>query len=197
MTDCRKHDPAREAEWIALAREGDRAAFDRIVRAHFRRVYALLHRLVGNHEDAEDLAQECFVRAYRNLHHLRPGGSFPSWLGQIAVHLAQDHHRSRGRRRVEPLEGFADHASDREDGPPAELSRREVVRKIGEAVERLPYPLRTALVLRVLEGRDYDEVADLCGVRPTTVRTQVMKARRLLMRWIAPLLESKGEGSER
>ena len=185
-----------EPELVAAAQGGDRAAFDLLARLHLRRVYSLLHRLVGNHEDAEDLAQECFVRAYRNLDSLRTNGSFSGWLGKIALHLAQDHHRRRGRRGVE-LEldvSSITHESDfGTDSPGTELSRKELVRKVGEAVERLPYPLRTALVLRVLEGREYREVAELCGLRPATVRTQVMKARRMLMRILEPFLKGDSQ----
>ena len=180
---------ASDARLLEQARGGDRGAFDELVRRHFAEVYGLLHRLVGNHEDAEDLAQETFVRAYRSLGLYRGEGVFAAWLGRIAVHLARDHHRSRSRQvRTLALELVEAEPAARRSG---ELSQRELVRRVGEAVAALPPGLRAALVLRVLEGRDYEDVARSTGLKPGTVRTQVMKARRHLLRSLRPWL---GEG---
>ena len=179
-----------ERELVASALSGDRRSFDRLVKAHFGRVYAVLFRMVGNHEDAEDLAQECFVRAYRSLRFYRGEGAFGSWLMRIGLHLAQDHHRRRGRGAEEiALDAFEPELETPAEEPHAELSQREMVALIGRLVERLPHHLRAALVMRVLEGRDYQEVARATGLRLGTVRTQVMKARKLLLRWLEPVLE--------
>ena len=95
-----------EPTLVASARDGDRGAFDRLVRAHFAGVYATLFRLVGNHEDAEDLAQETFVRAYGGLSAYRGDCALRPWLTRIALHLARDHFRRRGRgAQVVQLEG--------------------------------------------------------------------------------------------
>lgn len=176
---------------VGLARQGDRGAFDRLVRGHFPSVYALLVRMVGNHEDAEDLAQETFVRAYRSLAFYRSDGTFEAWLARIALHLAQDHHRRRGRSPLRHAEDAAEvQPGGRESAEPGrELSRKELVLRIGEAVSDLPHALRAALVLRVLEGRDYLDVAAATGLQPGTVRTQVMKARRILLRRLRPWIE--------
>lgn len=178
-----------ERPLVARARRGDRTAFDALVRGHFAGVYGVLFRLVGNHEDAEDLAQESFVRAYRSLRFFRGEGSFEAWLTRIAVHLARDHQRRRGRSPVVGLRVELVEPAAPRPGPQGELTRRELVQRVGEAVASLPPNLRAALVLRVLEGRDYEEVARATGMRPGTVRTQVMKARRLLMRALKPWLE--------
>lgn len=179
----------READWIRRAKEGNREAFDQLVRAHFARVYSLLFRLVGNHEDAEDLAQECFVRAWKALSWYRAEAAFATWLHRIAVHLARD----RGRQRTSRGETLALEATELSSGaepePGRELSRKELSGALARAVERLPERLRSPFVLRVLEGLEYESVAELTGVRPGTVRTQVMQARRLLLRWMEPWLE--------
>ncbi len=181
-----------EARLVARATEGDRGAFDQLAREHFNEVFRLLHRMVGNHEDAEDLAQECFVRAYRSLRFFRGEGSFAAWLGRIALHLARDHHRRRGRGLpLVAIDPGAAEPQSREGEPARQLSRREMIQKVGEAIERLPHNLRAAVVLRVLEGRDYAEVAEATGMKPTTVRTQVMKARKRLMAMLAPWLERR------
>jgi RNA polymerase sigma-70 factor (ECF subfamily) len=192
---------ATEQALIRRARSGDRAAFDRLVREHFTRVYAFLHRMIGSHEDAEDLAQECFVRAWGALPHYREEAAFSTWLCRIALHLAQDHHRASSRR-----EGSGEAAGDRdphisgiarsspEPSPAEALSRAELSRAVALALSRLPPRLRAALVLRGIEGREYAEVAEITGVKPATARTHVMQARRILQRALAPWLGSRREG---
>ena len=185
----RAGDARAEGRLVERARRGDRAAFDSLVRLHFQEVYGLVHRLVGNHEDAEDLTQDCFVKAHASLRFFRREGSFAAWLARIAVHLARDHQRGRARRGPSvPLDLAPGEPAAQEPGPGAELTRRELTRVVGEAVSALPPNLRAALVLRVLEGRDYDEVAAATGMRPGTVRTQVMRARKRLMRALRPWL---------
>jgi RNA polymerase sigma-70 factor, ECF subfamily len=177
----------REDELVRRAHGGDRGAFDEIVRREFVGVYALLFRFTGNHEDAEDLAQECFVRAWNALANLRDSDALSPWLGQIALRLARDRHRMRTRRGTP--EGLDSEPPDRGRAPAEELGGNELMLRLRAALERLPHRLRAPLYLRVLEGREYDEVAALTGVKPETARTQVMHARRLLLRWLRPLLE--------
>ena len=177
-----------EQALIRRARAGDRAAYDDLVKAHFERVFALLYRMIGNHEDAEDLAQECFVRAYLALPHYREEARFSTWLHRIAVHLALDHRRGALRRADLPWHELAlagEGASSAADAAP-ESNAGELSRRLAAALDRLPPRLRTALVLRTLEEREYPEVAELLGIKPATARTHVMQARKLLLRWLAP-----------
>ncbi|MEM7306831.1 MAG: sigma-70 family RNA polymerase sigma factor [Planctomycetota bacterium] len=184
-----------EKALLERARTGDREAFDQLVRAHFPRVYAVAFRLVGNHEDAEDLAQDAFVKAHRALSWYRGEGAFATWIYRIVVHLARDRFRRVERRPVEaalvaPVESRAG------GGPAEELDRRELQRVLLDSLRRLPERLRTPLVLRTMEGLDYRDVAEATGVTPDTARTQVMKARRALARVMRPFLGGLG-GSER
>ena len=173
---------ADEVALVRRARVGDRDAFDELVRLHFTRVYALIHRMIGSHEDAEDLAQECFVRAWRSLPHYRAEAAFGTWIARIALHLAQDHHRGGARRsRIVPLGEF--------EGESRPLdSASDLGRELAHALSRLPPRLRAALVLRAVEQREYSEVAEITGVKPATARAHVMQARKLLLRWLAPWL---------
>jgi len=146
-----------------------------------------LFRLVGNHEDAEDLAQEVFVRAYNGLPTFREEAPFGAWVMRIALFLSRDHHRSAGRGATTlGLDDVAHEPASGEPEPAREMSHRELVQGIGEAIDRLPHHLRAPLVLRVIEGLDYEEVARVTGLRIGTVRTQVMKARKMLVRLMAP-----------
>jgi RNA polymerase sigma-70 factor (ECF subfamily) len=177
-----------EQSLIELAIRGDREAFDQLVRAHYARVVATAFRLLGNPEDAEDLAQECFVRAHRGLASFRAEASFSSWLRRIIVHLARDRYRHQGRR-PESLPLTEALGLAKADQPDQEVSRRELALLLAEAVSRLPDHLRVALVLRTREGLSYSEIAAACGVTPATARTQVMKARRALLRTLSPYME--------
>jgi RNA polymerase sigma-70 factor (ECF subfamily) len=179
-----------EPRLVELAKGGDRGAFDQLARVHFGRIYGLLFRLVGNHEDAEDMAQDCFVRAYKALRFFRGEGSFAGWLTRIALHLSRDHQRRKGRGvRIVGLEDIRQEPAAPVRGPLREATGRELVAGLTRAIDLLPHNLRAALVLRVIEGLEYDEVAKVTGMRPGTVRTQVMKARRMLVRSMEPWLE--------
>ena len=179
-----------EAQLVRRARAGDRASFEELVRVHLSQVYRVVFRLVGSHEDAEDLAQECFVRAWRGLAWYRGDSAFATWLCRIAVHLAQDHLRARSRRG-----GATSLAHDAplaaREVPAEDLDRRESLQRLRSAIERLPARMRASLVLRVFEGWEYADVARSVGVTPATARTQVMRARKLLVRWMAPWLERR------
>ena len=172
---------------VERAKGGDRGAFDLLIREHFERVYRLLFRLVGNHEDAEDLAQECFVRAWKSLSWFRGDSAFTTWMHTIAVHVARDHHRARGvqrpeKRPVDELRRERDPAA----GPTESALGRELVGRLQSSIDKLPERLKAVLVLRVLEGLDYAEIARITGVRPGTARVQMMKARRELSRLLGP-----------
>ena len=174
-----------ELERIARARAGERGAQEELLRAHYARVHATAFRLVGNPEDAEDLAQECFVRAFRSLAFYRADGSFAGWLRRILVHLAQDHFRSHGKR-PEPAPLPGELSGGRE--PHGLAEGRELGRVLADALQALAAPLRIALLLRTREGLEYAEIGGMTGVTPETARTRVMKARKLLLRMLAPYL---------
>jgi RNA polymerase sigma-70 factor (ECF subfamily) len=174
-----------EANLVRRARTGDRTAFDALVRLHFERVYTLMFRMTKNHEDAEDLAQEAFVRAWGALAGYREEAAFSTWVQRIGVHLAIAHQKRRGRRGLESTIEEAEVAvEDRDTG-----GRGELILALSRALDELPPRLRAAIVLRSLEEREYDDMAKILGVRPATARTHVMQARKLIMRWLAPWFE--------
>ncbi|MEZ6003976.1 MAG: sigma-70 family RNA polymerase sigma factor [Planctomycetota bacterium] len=182
----------QERRDLVAAQGGDRQAFGRLVERHFGPLYGLLYRLAGNPEDAEDLCQEAFVRAWSALPNLRPESRLAPYLAQVGLHLFYDQLRARGRRpsgvRLDPL---IDGGPADEHTPLESLQGREADQLLAEALERLPERLRTALVLRVIEGRDYEEIAEITGNTVTTLRTQVHQARRMLLRLLAPWLEGE------
>jgi RNA polymerase sigma-70 factor (ECF subfamily) len=181
-----------EAKLLAMARAGSGEAFDELVGLHADRVYALLVRLTGSPEDAEDLAQECFLRAYRSLGSFRGGSAFYTWLYRIAVNLARSGGRSKQRRReVEvPMVAVVGRRADGDDGdadarieaavqetPEDLVQRREMLGRVQEALAELSDDHREVVVLRDIEGLDYEQIGQLVGATREAVKSRLHRAR--------------------
>src|SRR5438094_8166759 len=135
---------------------GDEAAFDALVERHRRRVYGLACRLVGAAE-AEDLAQDVFLAAYRSLGSFRGESRFTTWLYRITVHTCSHHLR---RSRLETTELEDEEPDGRGEGDPERSAlRQELCARVREAIDALPYKLRLVIVLRELHGLSYEEIA--------------------------------------
>lgn len=178
------HEPPTDWELAARARDGDRAAFADLVRRYEAPVRAFCRRMTGSAEDAEDLAQECFVRVYRYLPRLTPRARFSTAIFGMARNLALNHlrdERRRGRHAAEPLDGLARPAPDagRPDVRAGHLESAEAV----EAGLRLLSPEhREAVVLRDVHGLDYGEIARIVRCRRGTVKSRLARAREQLRR---------------
>jgi RNA polymerase sigma-70 factor (ECF subfamily) len=192
---------ADEHALLASARRGDPAASESLVRAHYAEIHRAAWHLLGNADDAQDLAQDCFVKALSGLRRFRGEASIRGWLRRILVHLARDRFRARGRRQehaalpfeVAELAELAGLERARpSSSPPVEAGRAELSLLVDRALRAMPSNLRVPLVLRAIEGWSYDEIARACGVTAATARTQVMKARRRLHGRIGALLEEDG-----
>jgi RNA polymerase sigma-70 factor (ECF subfamily) len=171
---------------LRRARSGDRAAFDRLVERHLSAVWRVAWRLVRNADDAEDVAQETFLAAWRGIGEFRGDAAFATWLHRIATTRALNHldrSAERMKRRSEPIEGLdpgpaAERAAGpREPGPLARLESRERLRRLAECFENLPSAWRAVVALREGEDRAYDEIASLLGIELGTVRSRLARAR--------------------
>jgi RNA polymerase sigma-70 factor (ECF subfamily) len=180
-----------ERERCKRAQAGAREAYAEIVREYYPAVRATAFRLVGNPEDAEDLAQECFVRAFRALRCFRGDSPLFAWLRRIVTHLARDRFRREQRARSVQLP-TGENEPRIEASPTSAIAGSELTRLVAAGLERLPENLRVALLLRTREELSYEEIADAMGYTPATCRTQVMKARRALLRFLAPYLDERG-----
>jgi RNA polymerase sigma-70 factor (ECF subfamily) len=156
---------------------GDEEAFDELVERHRRRVYGLMCRLVGGPE-AEDLAQEVFLAAYRSLGSFRGEAAFSTWLYRVAIYTCSHHLR---RRRLETTELDECEPDHRRDGDP-ELSalRRELRDRVRLAIDALPYKFRLVIVLRDLHGLSYEEIAEVVRCPIGTVRSRLHYATQRL-----------------
>ena len=172
-------DSSEETGLIAAAQGGDGAAFGRLVRLHQRGIYRLAYGLTRNASDADDLAQETFVRAFQAIGRFRLGEPMRPWLSRIAVNLAFSLFRRRKRRpetSIEPLLDAGRQFSGADD-PAEEAVRGERDRHLAEAFDKLSEEHRAILVLRVVEEMSYEEIAQTLKLPPGTVMSRLSRAR--------------------
>ncbi|WP_035051470.1 RNA polymerase sigma factor RpoE [Andreprevotia chitinilytica] len=190
-----------DAELVARVQAGDKHAFELLVIKYQRRIARLLSRLIRDAAEIEDVTQEAFIKAYRALPSFRGESAFYTWLYRIAINTAKNYLASQGRRpqlvadyedeEGETLDAAAqipDHAT-----PESELSNREIVRTVNEAVDGLPEELRTAITLREMEGLSYEDIAGLMNCPIGTVRSRIFRAREAIANKLRPLLDSVGK----
>ena len=162
---------------------GDTAAFAILVERYKRPVYALAYRLLGNATDAEDAAQETFVRAYTRLTSYQPGSRFGSWLLAITSHWCID---SLRRKRTLSLEAASEGRGDigtpasAEEQPEAVALDRERQHEVRAWLDQLPAPYRAVLELRYWQDLSYNEISETTGLPVSTVRMRLFRARQLL-----------------
>lgn len=171
---------------VTLFQRGDEDAFDALVERHRRRIYSLVCRLASPAE-ADDLAQEVFIAAYRALPSFRGDSAFSTWLYRIAVHTCSHHLRRRKLDTTDLDEEFMD--SDREHDPERSAISSELQGRVREAIENLPYKLRLVVVLRDLQGLNYEEIAQVVGCPIGTVRSRLHYATQRLATVLRPYVE--------
>lgn len=176
-----------EAELVERARTGDVAAFGRLVERTQDRLYNAVCRLVGNEQDAEDIAQEVFVKAFKNIAQFRGRSLFTTWLYGIMLNSVRSFWRAGGRRPALSLNAAGDDdgralpdppASG--DGPARSSERREQVEAVQAALAALDAQAREIVVLRDIQGLTYDELAEILALPPGTVKSRLHRARMAL-----------------
>jgi len=170
------------AETVIRARAGDRAAFDELILGHQSKVLMTAWRLLGSKEDAQDAAQEVFLRLYRHLHRVDPKRPLAPWLYRVTVNVCRDLHRRRQARQGPVAEEINPGTLARD--PAGEFTRAEQKRMIELALKTLTEKERAAVVLRDIEGLSTAEVADALGTRQATVRSQISLARVKIRKFI-------------
>jgi RNA polymerase sigma-70 factor (ECF subfamily) len=169
---------------------GDQAAWDQIVRQHWRKVFNLAYKFVGRHDEAEDLTQDIFLKIFKALHTFDRRANFQTWLISISRNLCIDHYRSVRKER-ETMARDVD-ASDlmpvsRERGPHAELEQLDLRILIRQALAELPPALKEAVVLRDLQEFSYQEIADKLDLPEGTVKSRINRGRLELARQLRRL----------
>jgi RNA polymerase sigma-70 factor (ECF subfamily) len=193
---------ADDKELVTLALDGREAAYHELLERFRRPVFSLIYRMIGDREQAEDLAQESFVKAFNNLDSYNPSYRFSSWLFKIANNHAIDHLR-RARLPTVSIHG-SPHAADAEreeetrivleahdESPEQEMLALELGGEIEEAIARLRPDYRTAVILRHIESRPYEEIAEIMDVPIGTVKTFLHRARAELRDALGHLREEE------
>jgi RNA polymerase sigma-70 factor, ECF subfamily len=185
-----------DLELVRRAQRGERGAFDLLVLRYQHKVVKLVARLLRDPTEAEDVAQEAFVKAYRALASFRGDSAFYTWLYRIAVNTARNAMASRQRR---PLDYEADLSETEQsavasrmshsDTPEATALSDEIHATVNRAVAELPEDLRTAIILREIEGLSYEEIAAAMDCPVGTVRSRIFRAREAIDRNLKPLLD--------
>jgi RNA polymerase sigma-70 factor (ECF subfamily) len=182
---------------IEEARAGNQAAFGELVHRYQAKLQTILTGMVQNPEDAQDLMQEVLIKAHRGLRQFGASATFYTWLYRIAVNTCIDFRRS-SRRRLTPVSlseeiladaGF-EPADTRADADPHRVAVvRELQERVNAAIAELPEPFRTAVVLRDIEGRTQQEIAEIMQCPLGTVKTRIHRGRLELRRALAPYVE--------
>ena len=171
-----------EGAAILAAQKGDRSAFDRLVERHQRDIYRLCYRYVNNHEDASDLAQDSFLKAYRAIGRFRGDSAFATWLYRIAVNTCLNFRSAKRMVQEELSESLADPAA-----PVVQtMEEREQARRVRDAVTRLPDRQRATLILKIYHELTHEEVAGILGSSVGTVKANLFHALGNLRKMLGP-----------
>jgi len=183
---------------VERVQRGEKAAFDLLVSKYQRKIFRLLSRLVRDPAEVEDVAQEAFIKAYRALPNFRGDSAFYTWLYRIAINTAKNHLVSQGRRAPTTTEVDIEEAETFDDGehlrdlntPDSMLLSKQVGEAVNRAIDHLPEDLRTAIVLREIEGLSYEEIAESMNCPIGTVRSRIFRAREAIAQELKPILDT-------
>jgi RNA polymerase sigma-70 factor (ECF subfamily) len=184
-----------DKELVLKVQQGDKSAFDLLVIKYQHRIIQLVNRYVKDPSEAQDVAQEAFIKAYRALGNFRGDSAFYTWLYRIAINTAKNYLVSRSRR-------YSDYQVDIQDAeqvgnapelkgmdtPEHLLMNDEIVNVVNMAIENLPEEMKTAITLREFEGLSYEEIAEAMECPVGTVRSRIFRAREAIDEKLSPLL---------
>lgn len=190
-----------DADLVDRVQRGDKRAFDLLVLKYQRKIIRLLSRMVREPSEVEDVAQEAFIKAYRALPQFRGDSAFYTWLYRIAINTARNWQAANNRRPMKSsvVESEDDETFDQIDNltdistPESLMASRQVVDTVNTAIEALPEDLRTAIVLREIEGLSYEDIAQTMNCPIGTVRSRIFRAREAIAAQLRPVLEAGTE----
>lgn len=188
-----------DAKLVARVQAGDKVAFDLLVLKYQRKILRLLSRMLRDQSEIEDVMQEAFIKAYRALPQFRGDSAFYTWLYRIAINTARNWMASQSRRPSSPSlhqsedgETFdeIDNLTDI-NTPESLLASREIAESVNDSIQALPAELRTAIVLREIEGLSYEEIAQAMGCPIGTVRSRIFRAREAIATKLRPMIDQQ------
>ena len=188
--------PQTDAATVALARDGDSEAFRALVDRHSRAVYRLAHRMTGSAQDAEDVVQETFLKAYRQLSRFESRANFSTWLHRIAVNCSIDLIRARPHREsghdAADLDQFTtDDGVQRQATPERLMLSTEVQDRVTGAMSGLSAMERAAFALRHFEGQSIDEISRALGLKTNATKHSIFRAVKKMRAALEPLVSAE------
>jgi RNA polymerase sigma-70 factor (ECF subfamily) len=193
VEEAQQESRGEDTQMLRAVLAGDPTAYRGLVEKYQNRVYGMVYGMLRNREDARDVTQDAFVKAYNNLGSFRLESSFYTWLYRIAMNLAIDLARKQKRRKTSSFEdevGTRDETGGideihHQDNPRRALERKELYARIMEALDKLPDDQRQVVLLRELEGLSYKEIAEVMDIPEGTVMSRLFYARRKLQQLLA------------
>ena len=182
-----------DSQWIAQCRAGDVDAFGQVYASHAEAVFRHAFYLLGHHEDADDIKQETFLRAYRALHTFRRDSTLLTWLLRICSNLCYDrlkHRQKRAEISFDPQQ--AQHYLPHSPGsdPHSVVDRADTLQLLLRVLQAMPLPQRNVIVLHILEDLDYKQIGQVLGCAPTTAKMRVLRATHQYKARVTALLNS-------
>ena len=190
-------DPTEEHALVRRSQQGDMAAYDELVRRYQERIYATIYHMTSNHEDANDLAQETFIKAFQAIKTFKGGSSFYTWVYRIAVNKTINFLKQRKNRThmsLNDLDFNAEHDPDlvsliSDKTPRREVNLAELQEKLNAAMQKLSEPHRLVVALHDVQGLPHDEIAEIMGCNIGTVRSRLFYARQQLQAYLSDYLK--------
>jgi RNA polymerase sigma-70 factor (ECF subfamily) len=180
--------PSDQAELVALAKEGDREAFDELVRSTYADAYTLAYRLTGNEEDARDVVQDAYLRAFKGMRKFRGDAQFSTWMYRIVANCASTALTKRRKTRHEELPDEGPFADERPEIDPEVMAEASTLRdRVGVALDKLPPRLRAVVVLRDVYDLPHEAIASELGISEAAAKVRLHRARRKLREQLFPM----------
>jgi len=185
-----------DAELVLRVQQGDKGAFDLLVRKYQQRVGKLVSRFISDRSEVEDVTQEAFIKAYRALPNFRGDSAFYTWLYRIATNTAKNYLVAAGRRPPRSDVDITSGATEQgfelvgDNSPEGEMASEEIRRTIRQALEQMPEELSLALTMCEFDGLSYDEIAEVMECPIGTVRSRIFRARQSLDQKLRPLIST-------
>lgn len=186
-----------DQQLVERVQRGDKHAFDLLVIKYQRRLARLLSQFIRDQAEVEDIAQETFIKAYRALPSFRGDSAFYTWLYRIGINTAKNFLVSQGRKVPTTVNSFDNEDAENFEGadalremntPESELMGKQVAQTVNQSLDSLPEELRTAIILREIEGLGYEEIANIMDCPIGTVRSRIFRAREAVAEKLRPLL---------
>jgi RNA polymerase sigma-70 factor (ECF subfamily) len=189
--------PVDETALVRRARHGDLEAYDELVRKYQERIYATVYHMTSNHEDANDLAQEAFIKGFQALKSFKGGSSFYTWVYRIAVNKTINflkQRKNKAQLSLNDIDFNAEHDPDlvaliSEKTPRREIGLTELQEKLNAAMQKLSEPHRLVVTLHDIQGLSHEEIAEIMDCNIGTVRSRLFYARQQLQAYLSDYLK--------